>query len=144
MKLKLVVINGPNLDRLGVRNPEVYGKATLGDLEDMMSERARELGVEVTFRQSNLEGEIIDFIWNARDEKADGIIINPGAYTHYSIAIRDAIEGCEVPTVEVHLSNIHAREEFRHKSYIAEVAVGQICGLGACGYLLALEFFAKR
>ena len=82
MKLKLVVINGPNLDSLGVRNPEVYGKATLGDLEDMMSERARELGVEVTFRQSNLEGEIIDFIWNDRDEKADGIIINPVAYTH--------------------------------------------------------------
>ena len=137
------VINGPNLDRLGFRNPEIYGTQTLEYINTMIKTKASELGVDVEFNQVNSEGGLVDLIWGALDKGANGIIINPGAYTHYSITIRDAIEGCGIPTVEVHLSNIHAREDFRHKSHVSEVSVGQICGFGAIGYIFALEALVK-
>ncbi len=136
-KLRILVINGPNLNRLGLREPEVYGRLTLKDLEELLKKEGEVLGLDIDFFQSNSEGEIIDSIQDAKD-KYDGIIINPGAYTHYSIAIRDAIAGENIPTVEVHISNIYKREEFRHHSLIAPVAIGQISGFGIYGYLLAL------
>jgi len=136
-KMKVLVINGPNLNRLGLREPEIYGSFTLADLERALKKEGEVLGIELDFFQSNSEGAIVDTIQQARG-RYDGIIINPGAYTHYSIAIRDAIAGEGIPTVEVHISNIYKREEFRHHSVIAPVAIGQISGFGIYGYIMAL------
>lgn len=136
-RLRILVINGPNLNRLGLREPDIYGRFTLVDLEEILRKEGEILGLDIDFFQSNSEGAIIDAIQQARD-KYDGLIINPGAYTHYSIAIRDAIVGEGIPTVEVHISNIYKREDFRHHSFIAPVAIGQITGFGIYGYILAL------
>ncbi|MFC6586380.1 type II 3-dehydroquinate dehydratase [Sulfitobacter pacificus] len=134
----ILILNGPNLNLLGTRQPEVYGATTLADIEVMCRDAAKSLGVTLEFAQSNHEGMLIDQIHAAKSSQ-DGIILNAGAYTHTSVAIMDAIASVELPVVEVHLSNIHARETFRHKSYIAPVALGQICGFGATGYILALH-----
>ncbi|HBM40334.1 MAG TPA: type II 3-dehydroquinate dehydratase [Sulfitobacter sp.] len=134
----ILILNGPNLNLLGTRQPEVYGKTTLADVEALCREKAKMLGFDVAFEQSNHEGALIDLIHAAKGKHA-GIVLNAGAYTHTSIALMDAIASVELPVVEVHLSNIHAREEFRHRSYIAPVALGQICGFGAQGYLMALD-----
>ncbi len=136
--LKVAVIHGPNLNLLGTRKPEVYGGRTLEDINAMIESRARELDIEVRFFQTNSEGEIVTFIQQA-GQWADAIILNAAAYTHTSVAIRDAIEAVEVPTIEVHLSNVAAREPFRHKSLIAPVCVGTIAGFRAHSYVLALE-----
>ena len=136
--LRLLVLHGPNLNLLGTREPSVYGQMSLPDINKSIARRASELGVAVQTKQSNVEGELVTWIQNARGH-FDGLIINPAAYTHTSIAIRDAIAAVALPTVEVHLSNIHQREEFRHHSFIAGVALGQIAGFGPTGYLLALN-----
>jgi 3-dehydroquinate dehydratase-2 len=135
---KVLVIHGPNLNLLGRREVEVYGSLTLDEINSKIEAEAGACGIEAEYYQSNHEGEIVDKIQGAVG-KFDCIIINPAAYTHYSIAIRDAIAAVRIPTIEVHLSNIHGREEFRHKSVIAPVAVGQIAGFGAQGYLLAIR-----
>lgn len=135
---KILVINGPNLNLLGIREKNVYGSETLLDIAKEVDVTSQELGLETDFIQSNHEGEIIDKLHAARGVY-DVIIINAGAYTHYSIAIRDAIKGIEIPTIEIHLSNIHSREEFRHTSVIAPVCIGQICGFGKMSYILALH-----
>jgi len=135
---KILIINGPNLNLLGIREKEVYGTETLDDIAKKVAEEAAKLNVNIEFFQSNHEGDIIDKIHAARGN-TDAIIINPGAYTHYSIAIRDAIKAVEIPTIEIHLSNIHAREEFRSHSVIAPVCVGQICGFGSNSYILGLN-----
>ncbi len=137
--MKILFLNGPNLNLLGTRQPEVYGRTTLADIEAMVRERAGRLGdVEIEFRQTNQEGELVTWIQQARGV-VDAIVLNAAAYTHTSVALRDAITSAEVPTVEIHLSNIHAREEFRHRSLIAAVCRGQISGFGAQSYLLGLE-----
>ncbi len=135
--LRVQVIHGPNLNMLGLREPTVYGTQTLASIEEMLVGEAENLGVALDSFQSNSEGALVDCIQAAFGEK-DGILINPGAYTHTSVAMRDAIAAVGLPTVEVHLSNIHKREVFRHHSYIAAVAVGQICGFGADSYRLGL------
>jgi 3-dehydroquinate dehydratase-2 len=137
----ILVLNGPNLNLLGVREPQTYGRETLADIEEACLERAAALDLAVDFRQSNHEGQLIDWIQEAR-ESADGIIINAGAYTHTSIAVLDALRACELPIVEVHLTNIFSREAYRHHSYISAVARSVICGLGGQGYVLALEAIA--
>ncbi len=136
--MKILFLNGPNLNLLGQREPEVYGHATLGQIEAKVRERAAQLKVAIDFRQTNLEGELVGWIQQAKGE-FDVIVINAAAYTHTSIALRDAISAVGVPTIEIHLSNIHAREEFRHKSLIAPVCWGQINGFGQKSYILALE-----
>ncbi len=136
--MKILFLNGPNLNLLGQREPNVYGRATLGDIEAQVRARARSLNADIDFRQSNLEGELVAWIQQAKGA-ADLIVLNAAAYTHTSIAIRDAIAAIGIPTIEIHLSNIHAREEFRHKSLIAPVCIGQICGFGAYSYILGLE-----
>ncbi|HXZ02205.1 MAG TPA: type II 3-dehydroquinate dehydratase [Stellaceae bacterium] len=138
----ILVLNGPNLNLLGVREPATYGSDTLADIEESCLERAALLDLAVDFRQSNHEGQLVDWIQEAR-ENADGIILNAGAYTHTSIAIFDALKASELPVIEVHLSNIHRRETFRRHSYVSEAAQGVICGFGALGYLLALEAMAQ-
>ena len=139
---KILVLNGPNLNLLGTRQPEIYGKATLSDIEKQVRVLAKELGVEVDFRQSNSEGELVTWIQETSG-KYDALVINPAAYTHTSLAMRDAISAVGIPTVEVHLSNIHKREPFRHHSYISEVAVGQIAGFGVQSYLMGLRAAAQ-
>ncbi|AYE86285.1 MAG: type II 3-dehydroquinate dehydratase [Sulfitobacter sp.] len=134
----VLILNGPNLNLLGTRQPEVYGKTTLADVEALCAAETARLELEMQFAQSNHEGALIDLIHEARGQHA-GIILNAGAYTHTSIALMDAIASVELPVVEVHLSNIHARESFRHRSYIAPVAIGQICGFGVHGYVLAIQ-----
>ena len=140
---KIMVINGPNLNMLGIREPGVYGSRNYADLESYIEEYCADNNIETVVVQSNSEGELIDFIHHALGNY-DGIVINPGAYTHYSYAIRDALASVNLPTVEVHLSNIHTREEFRHTSVTAPVCVGQITGLGFMGYRLAIEYLAKE
>lgn len=136
--MRILFLNGPNLNLLGQREPEVYGHATLADIEAMVRQRARELGVEIDFRQTNLEGELVSWIQNARGQ-FEVVVLNAAAYTHTSVAIRDAIAATGLPVIEIHLSNIHAREEFRHKSLIAPVCVGQISGFGPFSYVLAVD-----
>ena len=142
MTQTVFVLNGPNLNLLGLREPEVYGSETLADIERRVAARAKTLGLDADFRQSNVEGILIDWIHEART-KASGVIINPGAYTHTSVALHDAVKAVDVPTIEVHLSNIHARESFRHHSYLSPVAKGVIVGFGSMGYELALEGLAS-
>jgi 3-dehydroquinate dehydratase-2 len=137
----ILVLNGPNLNLLGVREPKTYGSETLADIEEACLERAAALDLALDFRQSNHEGQLVDWIQEAR-ESADGIIINAGAYTHTSIAILDALRACELPIIEVHLSNIFAREAYRHHSYISSIARGVICGFGTQSYILALDAIA--
>jgi len=134
----VLVLNGPNLNLLGTRQPEIYGHTTLADVEAMCVAHAQARGVHVTCRQSNHEGALVDAIHASRGT-FDGIVLNAGAYTHTSIALHDAILGTELPVIELHLSNIHAREPFRHHSFIAPVAVGMICGFGPTGYTLAID-----
>lgn len=136
--MKILVINGVNLNMLGIREPGIYGKSTLADLESCITDKANELNVEVDFFQSNYEGAICEKIQQALGVY-DGIIMNPGAFTHYSYAIRDALGSVKLPAIEVHISNIHKREEFRHHSVTVPECIGQICGLGFKGYILALE-----
>jgi len=138
----ILVLNGPNLNLLGVREPAIYGRETLADIEEACLELADTLELDVDFRQSNGEGQLIDWIHEAR-ENADGIIINAGGLSHTSIALMDALSASDLPVVEVHMSNIHRREEFRHHSYVSRVARGVIVGLGGHGYELALEAMAR-
>ena len=139
----VLILNGPNLNLLGTRQPEVYGKTTLADIKAMCEKEAKRMGLEIAFEQSNHEGVLIDLIHAAKGTH-DAIILNAGAFTHTSVALMDAIASVELPLVEVHLSNIHAREAFRHTSYIAPVAIGQICGFGAKGYLMALDALSEK
>lgn len=135
---KVLILNGPNLNMLGLREPAIYGRTSLADIEDDCAERGRALGLDVECRQSNSEGELVGWIQEARSAH-DAIIINPGAYSHTSIALLDALQVADLPVIEVHLSNIHRREPFRHLSYVSKAATGVICGFGPVGYGLALE-----
>ncbi|MGE5548029.1 MAG: type II 3-dehydroquinate dehydratase [Solirubrobacterales bacterium] len=138
----ILIVNGPNLNMLGKRQPEVYGHETLADVEKACLAHGSALGLGIEFRQSNHEGDLVDWIQGARGRCA-GIIINAGAYTHTSIAVLDALLAAEVATIEVHLSNIHQREDFRHQSFVSKAAKGMICGLGSHGYILALDALAR-
>lgn len=140
---KILLINGPNLNKLGEREPEIYGKETLADIEDMCQKTAKSLGLTLDCWQSNIEGEIVTKIQDAAGTY-QGLIINAGAYTHTSIAMMDALLLLKIPVIEVHMSNIYRREEFRHTSYIAKAATGSICGFGSQSYLLALDAIAGR
>ncbi|MBR1736290.1 MAG: type II 3-dehydroquinate dehydratase [Firmicutes bacterium] len=137
-KKTIRLVNGPNLNFTGIREKGIYGSRTLSDIEDTVTEKAEELDFEIECFQSNYEGEIIDYLQKCYFDGVDGVILNPGAYTHYSYAIRDAIASVSIPVIEVHMSNIHKREEFRHNSVTAPVCAGQICGFGEYGYIMAL------
>lgn len=142
MSKKILILNGPNLNLLGTREPEIYGSQTLKDVEAMCNKSALALDLEIDFRQSNHEGILVDWIQEAR-VSFDAIIINPAAYTHTSVAILDALSCVEKPIIEVHLSNIHKREEFRHISYVSKIATGVICGLGTDGYVIAMDSLSR-
>ncbi|WP_443027522.1 type II 3-dehydroquinate dehydratase [Sphingomonas sp. LR55] len=137
------VLNGPNLNLLGTREPEIYGDETLDDIAGMLEDRARELDLEIDMRQSNHEGHLVDWIQEAQARGAKAVILNAGAFTHTSVAVHDAIKGVKTPVIEVHLSNPHARESFRHVSLVGQAAKGTIAGFGALSYLLALEAVAR-
>lgn len=139
----IFVLNGPNLNLLGLREPEIYGSDTLDDIAGAMEDRARELGFDIEFRQSNHEGHLIDWLHEANADAAKAAILNPGGYTHTSVALHDAVKAISLPVIEVHLSNPNAREPFRHRSYVGKAARGTIAGFGALGYLLALDAAAK-
>ena len=141
MAKPLFILNGPNLNLLGSREPEIYGSTTLADIEAQARARAAQLGLTVDFRQSNHEGDLVDWLQEAR-KTAAGVILNAGAYTHTSVAIHDALKSVEVPVIEVHISNPHRREPFRHTSYVSPAVTGTICGVGAQGYALAVEALA--
>jgi 3-dehydroquinate dehydratase II len=141
---KVLVINGPNLNLLGTREPHIYGSTTLSDVENSLRSQALELGLELSCFQSNYEGGIVERIHQARGEGVKFVIINPGAYTHTSVAIRDAFGGVAIPFVEVHISNVHKREAFRHHSYLSDVAEAVMAGFGTMGYNLALQFVATK
>jgi len=140
----IYVLNGPNLNLLGTREPATYGHATLADVERLCVETAAEFGLKADCRQSNREGELVDFIHEAHTRRAAGIVINAGAYSHTSIALHDAIVGVQIPTVEVHISNVYARESFRHHSFTARAAFASLCGFGIDGYRLAITGLASR
>ena len=142
MNKKILVINGPNLNLLGTREKEKYGQSTLKDIQNKCEDHAKTVGLEIDFKQSNVEGEIVNFIQDAR-EKYDGIVINAGGYTHTSVAILDALLAVKKPTIELHITNIYKREDFRHKSLISKAADGIICGLGEDGYIMALDGIKK-
>ncbi len=139
----VLVLNGPNLNLLGTREPATYGHETLADIAALCGRSADKLGLKIEFRQTNHEGELLDWIHGARNRCA-GIVINPAAWTHTSVAIRDALVASEVPVIEVHLSNVHAREPFRHHSFVSAIATAILCGFGSQGYRLALEHFAQK
>jgi 3-dehydroquinate dehydratase-2 len=143
-KRRVLVLHGPNLNLLGAREPQVYGRETLEMIDRRLAAAGRAAGASVLSFQSNLEGELINRVHEAKAERIDFIIINPAGYTHSSVALRDALAGVAIPFVEVHLSNVHSREAFRHRSYFSDLAVGVICGLGSRGYDFALEFALKR
>ena len=140
--MKLLVLNGPNLNLLGSREPETYGSATLSDLEQALKSTFPK--VEFSFYQNNHEGALIDKLHETQNDAVQGVIFNPGAYTHTSIALRDAVASIQAPVIEVHISNIHARESFRHQSLLAPVCAGQLCGLGLSGYFSAVSYFVHR
>jgi 3-dehydroquinate dehydratase-2 len=140
--MRILLLNGPNLNTLGSREPEIYGTATLADIERSVSERAASLGADVRAFQANSEGDLIDWLQREASE-ADGLIINAGAYTHTSVALRDALAACDLPVIEVHLSNVWKREEFRHESLLSPIAAGVIVGLGPQGYLLAVDALGR-
>ncbi|MEX2586511.1 MAG: type II 3-dehydroquinate dehydratase [Actinomycetota bacterium] len=140
--MTIFVLNGPNLNLLGSREPDIYGARTLGDLERLCNDRAEALGYDIDFRQTNYEGELVDWLQEARTG-AEGVVLNAAAFTHYSIAVRDAVAACERPVIEVHLSNIHAREDFRSHSVISAVCAGVICGMGETGYRVAIDALAS-
>ncbi|KQV45690.1 type II 3-dehydroquinate dehydratase [Massilia sp. Root335] len=144
MAKKLLLLNGPNLNLLGTREPAVYGAATLADIEQAATAQAEAAGAEIACFQSNHEGALIDRIHAARQEGVDAIVINPGGLTHTSVALRDALAGVDIPFVEVHISNIYKREEFRHHSFLSAIALGTICGLGTDGYRFAIDFALKQ
>ncbi len=139
---EIAIINGPNLNLLGVREPEVYGSETLQDINQSLSNLANELNLSLRFLQSNAEHEIVGYIHQCFSDQISGIIINPAAFTHTSVAIRDALLGTQIPFIEVHLSNVHARESFRAESWLSDVAIGTITGLGSMGYAMALRYWA--
>ncbi len=144
MAKKLLLLNGPNLNLLGTREPAVYGATTLADIEQAATAQADAAGAEIACFQSNHEGALIDRIHAARQEGVDAIVINPGGLTHTSVALRDALAGVDIPFVEVHISNIYKREEFRHHSFLSAIALGTICGLGTDGYRFAIDFALKQ
>lgn len=141
--MKIMVLNGPNINFLGIREKEVYGSQNYEEMCQYIKRNIKK-EIELEIYQSNIEGELINLIQKAYFDKFDGIVINPGAYTHTSIALYDAIKSVSIPTIEVHISNVHKREEFRHKSFTAAACIGQICGLGSDGYILAIEFLYKK
>ena len=142
MAQTIYVLNGPNLNMLGVREPAKYGSATLKDVESLCAATCKRFGLDLVFRQSNIEGELVTFIQEARINKASGIVINPAAYTHTSVAILDALTLTELPVIEIHITNVHQRESFRHHSYVSKVARGVLAGFGIEGYALAIEGLA--
>jgi 3-dehydroquinate dehydratase-2 len=144
MARTIYVLNGPNLNMLGTREPETYGRATLADVEKLCADTAGDFGLAADCRQSNREGELIDFIHDAHAKKAAGIVINAGGYSHTSVALHDALVAVNIPTVEVHISNIHAREDFRHHSFTARAAFASLCGFGIDGYRLAINGLAVK